>query len=126
MPDRKSEPYPWTYHVLLTRSGNVGFVFTKEDLAEIRDLLLKNKVCDLSNVATRNRIQAMYTLIASTQCVLVVANITCVLLLMQFALSLPRGIKVRLQLTCLEEFWKCDSDGAKGYCWEMCGRQIIG
>lgn len=24
--------------------GNVGFVFTKEDLAEIRDLLLANKV----------------------------------------------------------------------------------
>lgn len=26
--------------------GNVGFVFTKEDLAEIRDMLLANKVGD--------------------------------------------------------------------------------
>lgn len=24
--------------------GNVGFVFTKEDLAEVRDMLLENKV----------------------------------------------------------------------------------
>lgn len=28
--------------------GNVGFVFTKEDLTEIRDMLLANKVREIS------------------------------------------------------------------------------
>lgn len=33
------------FHRLLPHiKGNVGFVFTKEDLAEVRDLLLANKV----------------------------------------------------------------------------------
>ena len=25
MPDMKSEPYPWTYHVLLTRAGTLPY-----------------------------------------------------------------------------------------------------
>lgn len=29
--------------------GNVGFVFTKEDLTEIRDMLLANKVGEISS-----------------------------------------------------------------------------
>uniref|UniRef100_A0A8C4NAK2 Large ribosomal subunit protein uL10 n=1 Tax=Eptatretus burgeri TaxID=7764 RepID=A0A8C4NAK2_EPTBU len=38
------ESIPTLEKLLSHIKGNVGFVFTKEDLAEIRDLLLKNKV----------------------------------------------------------------------------------
>lgn len=34
----------WFDRLLPHIKGNVGFVFTKEDLAEVRDLLLANKV----------------------------------------------------------------------------------
>lgn len=34
----------WLDRLLPHIKGNVGFVFTKEDLAEVRDLLLANKV----------------------------------------------------------------------------------
>lgn len=42
------------FHRLLPHiKGNVGFVFTKEDLTEIRDLLLANKVRALYKKAYR-------------------------------------------------------------------------
>lgn len=36
--------FVWLDRLLPHIKGNVGFVFTKEDLAEVRDLLLANKV----------------------------------------------------------------------------------
>lgn len=45
---RRTEGCHLSFRLLPHIRGNVGFVFTKEDLTEIRDMLLANKVGEIS------------------------------------------------------------------------------